>query len=75
MLNELRVGLNRSRLFFRPIDEGINHVVQAGIRGGFEESSAAYPSFPDILITGYADMQGAGAGPAAQAQPHPATTS
>ncbi len=58
MLNELRLGYNRSRFFFRPIDEGTNHTVLAGVRGGFEESSLAYPSFPDILITGYADMQG-----------------
>ncbi len=59
LLNEFRVGYNRSRLFFRPIDEGTNHTVAAGIRG-FEESSSAFPSFPDVLITNYVDMQGLG---------------
>jgi len=58
-LNELRLGYNRSRLFFRPIDWGTNHTVQAGIQG-FQETSSAYPSLPDIIISNYSDIRGLG---------------
>lgn len=59
MLNELRIGYNRSHLFFHPLGEGTNHTVQAGIRG-FEETTLhdQNRSFPDILITNYVDLQG-----------------
>jgi hypothetical protein len=59
MLNELRIGYNRSHLFFHPLGEGTNHTVQAGIRG-FDETTlhSQNQSFPDILITSYVDLQG-----------------
>ena len=57
LLNELRLGYARMYRTDAPQGLGTNHTVLSGI-GGFEETTANFPGFPTISITGYGGISG-----------------
>ncbi len=57
MINELRVGLLRSRAAQTQQDLGVDHIGQSGI-GGLAETSAEFPGFPGLGIAGYQGVNG-----------------
>ena len=57
LMNELRLGLSRTRTGQTQQDLGIDHVGLAGI-GGLAETSAEYPGFPNLSIAGYQGING-----------------
>lgn len=52
VINEARVGYTHLYTYGNPQGLGTNYTTQAGIRG-FNETSATFPGFPNINITGY----------------------
>lgn len=52
VINEARLGYTHLYTFGNPQGLGTNYTTQAGIRG-FNETSATFPGFPNINVTGY----------------------
>ncbi len=52
VINEARLGYTHLYTFGSPQGLGTNYTVQSGIRG-FNETSATFPGFPNINVTGY----------------------
>jgi hypothetical protein len=57
LINELRLGYSRMYRTDIPQGLGTNHTVLAGIQG-FNETTANFPGFPSITITGFDGISG-----------------
>jgi Carboxypeptidase regulatory-like domain len=57
LINDLRLGYARMYRTDTPQGLGTNYTVQSGL-GGFEETTANFPGFPTLNITGYGDIYG-----------------
>jgi hypothetical protein len=57
MINEARIGYNRTYQTAFPQGAGTNYTVKSGIPG-FDQTSAVFPGFPGISIAGYAGING-----------------
>jgi hypothetical protein len=57
LLNDFRLGYARMYRTDAPQGLGTNYTVQSGI-AGFEETTANFPGFPTISITGYGGISG-----------------
>ncbi|SPE26797.1 putative Cna B domain protein [Acidobacteriia bacterium SbA2] len=57
IINEARISYNRSYYTGYPQGAGTNYTVKSGIPG-FDQTSAVFPGFPGISISGYAGLNG-----------------
>jgi hypothetical protein len=57
LINDFRLGYARMYRTDAPQGLGTNYTVQSGL-GGFEETTANFPGFPSLSITGYGGISG-----------------
>ena len=57
LINDFRLGYARMYRTDTPQGLGTNYTVQSGL-GGFQETTANFPGFPTLFITGYGSIYG-----------------